>query len=299
MIKINNEEINFTTYPNGETVFLEYGNEEENHIEFFYDGNDADITKLLLLGSYLKGKSKKVVCTFTYLPYSRMDREVGDKPFILKELSKLINSIGFDQVNVIDPHSKVSIDLLNNSKEIRMESMIKELIEKIKPSVIVFPDSGCHNKYIDLAKELSHKHIIIVGLKSRDKITGRISDFAIKQQVSSTKILTDIVNTLPSNALIIDDICSYGGTFLNVIKELKEYHCNNVSLFVTHCEDNIFKGNLLKEEGLEKVFTTKSTLKEIPEEYKDKVILIENIDNIKKLSLNKTLKNNSKKVVVE
>ena len=63
------------------------------------------------------------------------------------------------------------------------------------------------------------------------------------------------------NVLIIDDICSKGGTFYHSAKRLKEAGAANIYLYVTHCESTIYEGELLKEDSLIKhIFTTNSLL---------------------------------------
>ncbi len=58
---------------------------------------------------------------------------------------------------------------------------------------------------------------------------------------------------------MIDDICSKGGTFYYGSKELNKYGCKDMYLYVTHCENTILDGELLKEDSLfKKVFTTRS-----------------------------------------
>lgn len=63
------------------------------------------------------------------------------------------------------------------------------------------------------------------------------------------------------DVLIIDDICSKGGTFYHSAKKLKELGANKIYLYVSHCENTIYSGELLKDNGLiEKIFTTDSIL---------------------------------------
>lgn len=64
--------------------------------------------------------------------------------------------------------------------------------------------------------------------------------------------------------LIIDDICSKGGTFYHSAKKLKELGANKIYLYVSHCENTIYAGELLKDNGLiEKIFTTDSILTDL------------------------------------
>ena len=60
------------------------------------------------------------------------------------------------------------------------------------------------------------------------------------------------------DVLIIDDICSRGGTFFYAAKALKEAGAKNIYLYVTHCENTILEGELLTCGLIEKVYTTNS-----------------------------------------
>ena len=60
------------------------------------------------------------------------------------------------------------------------------------------------------------------------------------------------------NALIIDDISSYGGTFLHSARKLKELGASKVYLYITHCENTILKGELINSGLLERIYTTGS-----------------------------------------
>ena len=61
-----------------------------------------------------------------------------------------------------------------------------------------------------------------------------------------------------SIVLIVDDICSKGGTFYYSAKELKELGAKEVYLYISHCENSIFEGELLTGDWVDKVFTTDS-----------------------------------------
>ena len=64
-----------------------------------------------------------------------------------------------------------------------------------------------------------------------------------------------------SSRSIVDDICSKGGTFYHSALKLKEFGATNIYLYVTHCENSIYDGELLKNNGLiEKIYTTDSIL---------------------------------------
>ena len=70
-------------------------------------------------------------------------------------------------------------------------------------------------------------------------------------------------NIVDKNVLIVDDICSKGGTFYHSAKALKAAGAKSVSLYITHCEHSIVFGDLATSDGLvDHVYTTKSIFPE-------------------------------------
>ena len=90
------------------------------------------------------------------------------------------------------------------------------------------------------------------GIKNRDWETGEIKGLDLSGEIDQ----------LPGkDILIVDDICSKGGTFYYSAKKLKEAGVNKIYLYVTHCENTIYDGELLKNNGLiEKIYTTDTIL---------------------------------------
>ena len=85
------------------------------------------------------------------------------------------------------------------------------------------------------------------GIKKRDWRTGL--------DVAGATYLID-----GHNILMVDDICSRGGTFTHSARKLKELGADKIYLYVTHCEDTIFQGSVLTDGLIEEVFTTDSIL---------------------------------------
>ena len=87
------------------------------------------------------------------------------------------------------------------------------------------------------------------GIKKRDWKTGQILGLDVAGEVKSIA---------GKDILIIDDICSRGGTFLHSAKKLKELGANDIYLYVSHCENTILEGELLNGDLIKKVYTTDS-----------------------------------------
>lgn len=90
-------------------------------------------------------------------------------------------------------------------------------------------------------------------------------DKYLKKKFEPYGIIIDLsgeIDQLPGkDILIVDDICSKGGTFYYSAKKLKEAGVGKIYLYVTHCENTIYEGELLKNNGLiEKIYTTDTIL---------------------------------------
>lgn len=251
MILLNGKEVEFGTFPNGETLFRKDGLQIHSHnmVSFKYE-NDSDLIKLMFLKSYIDGHKTKNTLIVYYMPYSRMDRSENDSPFTLKYVANFINSLKFDYIEVIEPHSDVTCAVLNNA---RPNYVNYRLINKVMEEVgfdpnhdsIVFPDSGAQKRYSSLKF-----NNILIGNKKRDFETGRITSLDIIGEGGNG-----------NTAIIVDDLSSYGGTFLITADVLKQKGFDNIYLLVGHAEDSIFKGGIFKEKSpITKVFTTNSII---------------------------------------
>jgi ribose-phosphate pyrophosphokinase len=85
-------------------------------------------------------------------------------------------------------------------------------------------------------------------VKKRDWNTGKIAGLDVQGDLPAA----------PFNTLIVDDISSYGGTFLHSARKLKELGADKVYLYITHCENSILNGELINSGLLERIYTTKS-----------------------------------------
>lgn len=259
MIKINGKEITFETFPNGETkmneqVILEsltFVSQKETvaNITFKYE-NDADLMKLMFVKKFLDKRFVLTKLKILYMPYSRMDRSVDGSAFTLRYVTDFLNYLSFDEVIVCEPHSEVTTNMLYDSKEhlttpILLEKAMKEL-NWGEDDFIMFPDAGASKRYKGLFKADN----IIVGKKSRDFETGRITGLELESKTPIT--------SKSKRVIIADDLSSYGGTFVRSAEKLREFGFEKVYLVVSHAEDAILKGELF--EHIDKVFTTNSIL---------------------------------------
>ena len=116
--------------------------------------------------------------------------------------------------------------------------------EAEKTLVAFYPDEGSMKRYSGMINMP-----YAFGIKKRDWETGKIQGLDI--------INGDLVKG--KNVLIIDDICSRGGTFLHSAKALKEAGANRIFLYVTHAEKTMVEGEMYNNPDLvERIYTTDS-----------------------------------------
>lgn len=253
MIKINSITVVQESFPDGTSHLLQ-SIPEENHIkiEWFYE-NDKETLTLIYLTNHLKAHGKRDISLFMpYIPNARQDRVKTDEDvFTLRYFSGLINSLGFSRVSVLDPHSTVSEALFDNIEILKPQKYIEQVISQIEkeegeiPSMF-YPDEGAGKRYSGMIPLP-----FAFGIKKRDWKTGKISGLDLAGDIDSIS---------GKNILIVDDISSRGGTFFLSAKRLKEAGAKNIYLYVSHCENTVFEGELLTSDLIKKIYTTNSIL---------------------------------------
>lgn len=251
MVSINGIQIGMECYPNNERILKTYNRHAADFtIEFKYE-TDIDISILIMCKKYLDDKFNgvKVNLNMKYVPYSRMDRSIEGNMFSLKYFCQLVNDLNFNEVRIFDPHSNVTSGLLDRCFEISVSGFVQHAISKLNYNVdyIFFPDNGACKRYSEI---LSLTTPYFFGNKKRNLKTGEIINYE----------LIDCPNIKGKNILIVDDLCAKGFTFYNAAQKLKEKGADNVYLYVSHCENSIYKGKLISSKIISKIFTTDSIL---------------------------------------
>lgn len=254
MIKVNGVVVNQKHFPDNSLllkldpykdirVFF-----DDVEIEWLYE-NDAELFTLICLKRHLDKDFKNIYLSLPYVPHARMDREKEDEDvFTLKYFCEVINSLNFEMVQVRDAHSNVSLALLNNVYQEDVGYFIYEAIKKSNAEVLFYPDEGAMKRY-----SANTDKPYAFGVKRRDWKTGNI----LGLDIINEELVKD------KNILIVDDICSKGGTFLHSAKALKAAGAKSVSLYVTHLEKTVTTGELAKTDGLvDHIYTTESIFPE-------------------------------------
>lgn len=229
MIKINDYIVDQKHFPDGTWLInnIPHTFERFNYtieLDWRYEG-EHELSLLIYLSKYLKSKYPKtsLVLKMLYVSNARMDRTYDHKEvFTLKYFCEVINSLEFSNVIVMDVHSNVTNALLNNITN-RPLMELNKLIHSYKN--IYFPDEGAQKRYLKML-DFSGKYIY-TGMKRRNWATGEIEGLDVFSSMDAPN---------KDSILMIDDICSYGGTFLFSAEKLKKMGFNNIDAYCTHSE---------------------------------------------------------------
>lgn len=264
MIRVNSDIIEQNHFPDG-TLNIKLPTIVKSTVDIIWDyENDAELFTLICIRRHYA--KKNVILYMDYIPHARMDRvKKSDDVFTLKYFCEVINSLDFSAVIVLDPHSNVAPALIENVVVLNPDSQIDQVIGDIHwdiggdaELVAFYPDEGAMKRYSDYAT-LPYAF----GVKKRDWATGKIEGLTLMNK----EVLED------KPVLIIDDICSRGGTFYHSALEISKHTSEPIYLYITHCEKTILEGSLL-DTGLIKRVYTANALFDIPEEYKDIIVEI-------------------------
>lgn len=251
MISVNGRPVEFTTFPDKtssarfEAILSEY------LIEWRYDG-DHECILLWYLVHHIReneGQGVNIVLYMPYIPNARMDRVKNkDEIFTLKWFSEFINALELSRVVVLDPHSNVATALIDRVEVVNAVKYVGDVVNVLNNGLgldvlFCYPDEGAAKRY---SEQIYGDYVF--GIKHRDWRTGKIESLE----------LTHPDKVAGRNVLIVDDICSRGGTFTHTARALKEAGAKEIFLYVTHCEDTIFKGSVLTDGLISRVFTTNS-----------------------------------------
>ena len=253
MIKVNDKLVTQAHFPDNslkieceatQTIDLSWmGIPSIKKITWNYE-NDAELFTIICIRKHFANEN--IILEMPYCPHARMDRVKNkDEFFTLKYFADVINSLNFSEVRIYDPHSNVCTALLNNVVVTYPGNEVNKALKDIESNNLIafYPDEGAMKRGTDY---LSGAYAF--GIKKRDWQEGKILGLELMNK--------EVVKG--KDVLIIDDICSRGGTFYHSAKALKEAGANNIYLYITHCENTILEGELLTSGLIKKVYTTNS-----------------------------------------
>jgi ribose-phosphate pyrophosphokinase len=251
MIQFNGNKIELGTFPDGTLLMKLAVMGDQIEIQWYYE-NDAELFALICAAKHLRRINSNVSLSLflPYIPHGRMDRvyETSDV-FTLKYFAEIINSLAFDKVTVLDPHSNVSAALIDNIHILSPIPYIQQAMKLIQDiegetPLLYYPDSNAAKKY---SEALAHPYCY--GNKKRNWSDGKIIGLEVMDNSN------DIANRC---FLMIDDIISYGGSMYYSASALKGLGANNIYAFASHAENSVLDGRLIQSGLINRLFTTNS-----------------------------------------
>lgn len=233
MIKINNYIIEQNHFPDNTLRVNAIDGFTPSYITWLYE-NDAELFTLICIRRHYE--NSPLTLYMPYCPHARMDRVKKDTDvFTLKYFCEVINSLNFEKAYITDAHSNVAPALLDRCVNVNVKDKIKKVIDLINDESLVafYPDEGAMKRYSD-----QNTLPYAFGVKVRDWSTGKIQKL---------DIIDNGIRIRDNAVLIIDDICSYGGTFVRAAQALKDAGAKAIYLYITHCETNIYLGNIFNQ----------------------------------------------------
>jgi ribose-phosphate pyrophosphokinase len=218
-----------TTFPGGEScirVTMNTPMEPDLTLELAFE-NNGDLFDLALLADALRRKfpEKKLKLWMGYTPYARQDRVCNEgESLSIKVVADFINSLKFEAVCIIDPHSDVTPALFERAMVIEQKWLCTRPQLRTNPSntIIVAPDAGAAKKARAFA-QLGGFAGLVQAEKVRELSTGNILETRVQSEHIGDK-----------DFLIVDDICDGGRTFTELAKVLRPLTNGKIKLFVTH-----------------------------------------------------------------
>lgn len=256
MIWMNGKRVEIKHFPDGGLLLKEEvkeackGGDEVVVIRWNFENNEELLVVYFLTKHVKKAGYRRIILDMPYIPNARQDRVQNEEDvFTLKYFAELINGLGFEEVRVLDAHSNVSLALIDNVKLLSPKPYIERVLERIREErgrepVMFYPDEGAGKRY-GAMMTLPY----CFGIKTRDWNTGQIKEL---------EIFGETERISGSDVLIVDDICSFGGTFFRSAVKLEKLGAANIYLFVSHCENSVLKGELINCESVKKIYTTDS-----------------------------------------
>jgi ribose-phosphate pyrophosphokinase len=195
-----------------------------------------------------KNKSVSSTLIIYCLIGQRSDRRFNEnESFDLKVITRFINSMHFDQVQILHPHSAISLALIDNAKKMSHFPFVEKTYHALGTPVLISPDAGAYKTTYDISQTL--KADLVPSNKVRVNGAPQIS------------IQGDVMG---KECLIVDDLADGGRTFKYLAEALKEQGATKVFLYVTHGQFNY--GFDEEKESIDHIYCTNSC-KEIEDDF--------------------------------
>lgn len=219
-----------------------------------------DVMEILMANDALRNLgASDISLELQYTPYARQDRVVyHGESFSFRVFASMINSCNFKKVTVYDPHSYVTPALINNCHidnnklnefRFRVFNQLSSVSKVLTDNewTLIAPDAGAEKKVYDVLNDIELYNDLPDKNKSAmagigDRMSNIISSPTHiatgtkhrNKDGSMSLAINDGGQQIAKTAVIVDDICDGGRTFIEVAKVLREQHnVEKIILIVT------------------------------------------------------------------
>ncbi len=197
---------------------------------------------LILIDALKRASARGITAVIPYYAYARQDRkEKGRVPITAKLVANLLVTAGVTRVMTMDLHT----EQIQGFFDIPVDHLYARplLVEAVKRKgwkdiVVVAPDVGATRMARKYAEALGVEFAIV------DKRRVNATNVEAKRLVGSVKGKT---------ALLVDDICSTGGTLKLAARVCRDEGAKQVYAAVSH---GLLLGNSWEQSGLDGLITT-------------------------------------------
>jgi ribose-phosphate pyrophosphokinase len=240
-------------FPDGEK-YLRVLSDVKGHsvavIQSIHHTPDEMLFEYLLLADALKDLgAKRVVAFVPYFAYARQDeRFKPGEALSFKTVSKLIESVGTDEIFTIDMHqhrvlesSEVFSVPSHNLTAMRLLAEYVQKLGRLKEPLVIGPDAEAE-QWAKIAAERLHTDYDVFEKK-------RLGDAHVEVRPRRS-------NANGRDVLLVDDIISTGGTIVEAVKILQSQGAGHIQIACTHAI--LAPGALakIKETGVQDVIAT-------------------------------------------
>jgi ribose-phosphate pyrophosphokinase len=194
---------------------------------------------LILVDALKRASARSIIAVIPYFGYARQDRKgTGRVPITAKLVANLLEKAGVTRVLTMDLHA----EQLQGFFDIPVDNLYARpvLVDAIKEMglenfVVVSPDVGS----IKLARAFAESLKVEYAIVDKRRVNAK--------QVEMNALIGDVES---KDVLLIDDMCSTGGTLKTASMVCKNAGAKRICAAVTH---GLFVGQAFEESAIEKM----------------------------------------------